>query len=77
MADTFSCITDGFHFGPEPPPCNLMTITQSQIDTLAEFFNCTDRPDKITAQIDQVTGKVVITIDDMDEQWLKHLSDAT
>jgi hypothetical protein len=48
-----------------------MTITSAQHVSLVDFLDCTQRLDKISILIDHATKAVVITCDDVDEQWIE------
>jgi len=51
-----------------------MPITHEEHDLLKDIVNNTERPDKLTIALDHETRTMVVTYDNMDDEWFKEMA---
>ena len=49
-------------------------IKPEQLEVLADIFGNTERPDKITVELNQSTRSLTVHYDDLDEEWFRDMA---
>jgi hypothetical protein len=52
-------------------------ITPEQLEILADIFSNTDEVSKITLKLDPVSRSIVVSYEDLDDEWFRELTEST